>query len=78
YSHILNMKTGRGSRGLSSVTIICKNAIDADALATAVSVMGAEKGLALIEELPDTEAILISPPPDFVLTKTTGAGGFVK
>jgi thiamine biosynthesis lipoprotein len=78
YSHILNIKTGRGSRGLSSVTIICKRAIDADALATAVSVMGPEKGLALIENLPDTEAILISPPPDFKLTKTTGAGGFVK
>jgi thiamine biosynthesis lipoprotein len=78
YSHILNIKTGRGSKGLSSVTIICKNAIDADALATAVSVMGAEKGLALIEELPDAEAILISPPPDFTLLKTTGAGTFVK
>ena len=78
YSHILNIETGRGSKGLSSVTIICKNAIDADALATAVSVMGAEKGLALIEKLPDTEAILISPLPDFMLLKTTGAGRFVK
>jgi thiamine biosynthesis lipoprotein len=78
YSHIVNTKTGRGSRDLSSVTIICKNAIDADALATAVSIMGAEKGLALIEKLADTEAILISPPPDFVLLRTTGAGRFVK
>ena len=78
YSHIVNIKTGRGSKGLSSVTIICKNAIDADALATAVSVMGPQKALAMIEKLPDAEAILISPPPDFMLTKTTGAGGFVK
>ncbi|MHC4156986.1 MAG: FAD:protein FMN transferase [Planctomycetota bacterium] len=68
YSHILDTKTGRGSKGLSSVTIISQSAVDADALATAVSVMGAEKGLAL----------MISPPPEFVLLKTTGAGRFVK
>jgi thiamine biosynthesis lipoprotein len=78
YSHILDTRTGRGSKGLSSVTIICRNAIDADALATAVSVMGPEKGLALIEKLPGVEAVLISPPPDFKLLKTTGAGRFVK
>jgi len=59
YSHIINRQTGTSSEGLSSVTIIADNATDADALATAVSVMGAEFGLALIEKLPDTEAILI-------------------
>jgi len=41
-SHIMDRKTGTSSEGLSSVTIIAKNATDADALATAVSVMGAE------------------------------------
>jgi len=78
YSHILDTRTGRGSKGLSSVTIICSKAIDADALATAVSVMGAEKGLALIERLPRTEAIFISPQPDFKLTKTSGAGAYIR
>jgi thiamine biosynthesis lipoprotein len=78
YSHILNRATGRGTGEPSSVTIIAKTAIDADALATAVTVLGPEKGLALIETLPDTEAILISPAPDFEITKTKAADKYMK
>jgi thiamine biosynthesis lipoprotein len=78
YSHILDTRTGRASKGLTSVTIISQNATDADALATAVSVMGLEKGLALIEAEPDTEAILVTPAPEYKLIKTTGAEKFVK
>ncbi|MDH4239925.1 MAG: FAD:protein FMN transferase [Phycisphaerae bacterium] len=77
YSHIMNRDTATSAEGLSSVTIISKNALDADALATSVSVMGPEKGLALIEKIPDTEAILITPSPDYQLIKTTGAGRYV-
>ena len=58
-SHIINRKTGTGAEGLSSVTIITDNATDADALATAISVIGQEKGIELIENREDTEAILI-------------------
>jgi thiamine biosynthesis lipoprotein len=69
YSHIIDRQTGTSTEGLSSVTIIADNATDSDALATAVSVMGAEKGLALIETLPNTEAILMpSGPKEFITT----------
>jgi thiamine biosynthesis lipoprotein len=78
YSHIYDRKTGYSSKDLSSVTIIANNATDADALATAVSVMGPEKGLELIENIPDTEAILITAKPDFKITKTSGAGAMIK
>ncbi len=78
YSHIIDTKTGYSSDQLASVTIISKNAIDADALATAVSVMGAEKGLALIEELPQTEAILIPSQPKLQLIKTSGAEKYIR
>jgi len=78
YSHIIDRRTGTSTEGLSSVTIIADNATDADALATAVSVMGAEKGLALIESRPDTEAILITSQPKFELIKTTGAEKYIK
>jgi thiamine biosynthesis lipoprotein len=78
YSHIMDRKTGKSAESLSSVTIITDNATDADALATAVSVMGAEKGLALIEKLPNTEAILISPGPKYEITKTPGAEKYIK
>jgi thiamine biosynthesis lipoprotein len=72
YSHIINPEAGTSSDQLASVTIISKDAITADALATAVSVMGSKRGLALIEKVPETEAILISCPPEFKLIKTTG------
>jgi thiamine biosynthesis lipoprotein len=78
YSHIMNRRTGKSAESLSSVTIIADNATDADALATAVSVMGAEKGLALIEKLPNTEAILIGPGPGYEITKTPGAEKYIK
>ena len=77
YSHIMDRDTGASAQGMSSVTIISQNAINADALATAVSVMGPEKGLALIEKTPQTEAILITPSPEYQLIKTTGAGRYV-
>jgi thiamine biosynthesis lipoprotein len=78
FSHIISRTTAAGTQGLSSVTIITNNALDADALATAVTVMGAEKGLALIEKLPQTEAILITSPPHQKFIKTTGAEKFIK
>jgi thiamine biosynthesis lipoprotein len=77
-SHIMNRQTGRSAEGLSSVTIIADNATDADALATSVTVMGAEKGLALIEKRPGTEAILIASGPDYQVTKTSGAAKYIK
>jgi thiamine biosynthesis lipoprotein len=78
YSHIIDRKTGTSTEGLSSVTIIADNATDADALATAVSVMGTEKGLALIEKLPAIEAIFITSQPEYEIIKTTGAEKYIK
>jgi len=77
YSHIIDTRTGYSSEGLASVTIITKKAIDADALATAVSVMGAKKGLALIETKPETEAILVTSPPEYKIIKTSGAEKYI-
>jgi len=77
YSHIIDAKTGYSSDELTSATVISKNATEADALATAVSVMGAEKGLALIETTPETEAVLITSPPNYRLIKTTAAEKFI-
>lgn len=59
-SHIIDPRSGACADGLPSVTIIAKKAIDADALATAISVMGVADGMALVESLDDVEAILIS------------------
>jgi thiamine biosynthesis lipoprotein len=78
FSHIIDLKSGRSAEAFSSVTIITEQATDADALATAVSVMGGEKGLNLIESIPFVEAIFISPAPDYKITKTSGADKFIK
>lgn len=59
YHHILNPKSGYPAKGLQSVTIINKSNAYADALATAVFVMGKEKGIKLIEQLENTEAMLV-------------------
>jgi len=77
-SHIIDRRTGKSAEGLSSVTIIAPNATDADALATAVCVMGPKKGLELIEKLPQTQAILISPAPEYKVTATSGAEEYTK
>ncbi len=77
-SHIIDRRTGKGAEGLSSVTIIAPNATDADALSTAVSVLGPQKGLELIESMPDTAAILVSPAPEYKITKSSTAEKFIQ
>lgn len=60
YHHILSSGDGYPvNNGLLSVTIVAGRSIDADGLSTAVFALGYEEGRALIETLPDTEAIFI-------------------
>jgi len=59
YHHILDPRTGMPARGLRSVTVITPDATLADALSTALMVMGVEAGLALVERLPEVEAVLV-------------------
>ena len=59
YSHILDPHTGLGLTTRSSVTVIAPRGIDADGLASAVCVLGPERGLRLIEEMPDTAVLIV-------------------
>lgn len=59
YSHIIDPRTGRPARGLISVTVVGPNATDADAMATAISVLGRDKGIGLLNRLPDFKAVLV-------------------
>ena len=56
--HIADPRTGYSAKGTMGVTIIAKDAIFADALATGIFVLG-KSSLDIIESLPDTEALLI-------------------
>ncbi len=59
YSHIIDPKTGQALAGRSSVTVIAPNGITADSLATAVSVLGPDRGLELIRSTPGTAALFV-------------------
>ena len=59
YAHIIDPRTGRPARGIVSVTVLTQHGMDADALATALFVMGGEKGMAFVEKLKDTEALMV-------------------
>ena len=51
YSHTIDPQTGAPiEHNLASVTVLADNCVMADAWATALNVMGAERGLALAEE----------------------------
>jgi len=59
YSHIIDPRTGQPAQTLPSVTVIAPTTMDADALATAISVLGPDEGLKLIESQPGVEAFLV-------------------
>lgn len=59
FTHVLNPKTGFPSTGINSVSVFAKSAELSDALATSIFVMGLDAGLALINQLGDTEVIIV-------------------
>jgi len=59
YHHIINPKTGDSARKVVSVSVIGKDATVVDALSTTLFVMGLKEGMAMINKLPDYEAIII-------------------
>lgn len=59
YGHIINPKTGYPSEGVVSCTVFAPKAELADALATALFVMGIEAGINFVNQLPQVEALMI-------------------
>ncbi len=59
YHHIIDPKTGDSARNSQSVTILADSSVDADALSTSIFILGAEKGMALVNQLPNVSAVII-------------------
>ncbi len=57
--HIIDPETGRSASQSWSTTVIGPDALTTDALSTTIFVLGAEKGLALIETLENIDAVII-------------------
>jgi thiamine biosynthesis lipoprotein len=60
YSHLVDPRTGLGLTQRSSVTVMAPDATAADALASTVSVLGPERGVQLVETLPDVEVRMLT------------------
>lgn len=57
--HILDPRRGVSPAELASVSVLAPTAMDADALSTALMVLGFQAGLELVEQLPGVEALLV-------------------
>jgi thiamine biosynthesis lipoprotein len=60
YHHLFDPTTGMPARRCQSVTVVSRQAVWADALATAVFVLGPEQGLALLERYPQTWGLIVA------------------
>ena len=60
YHHILDLSTGQPARLCRSVTIAAASPVLADAVAKGVFILGPDKGMALVEKIPDLEAVIVS------------------
>ena len=60
YHHILDPSTGQPARLCRSVTIAAASPVLADAVAKGVFILGPEKGMALVERIPNLEAVIVT------------------
>jgi FAD:protein FMN transferase len=59
HHHIVDPRLGYSPGELASATIVAPTALEADALSTAVLVLGADRGLRLLADRPGVEALLV-------------------
>ncbi len=72
YHHIFNPATGYPAKSdLRSVTIISENSTDADALSTALFVMGLDKSISFLHKLKNIEAVLVAERPQGIIVHVT-------
>lgn len=61
FHHILNPKTGYPSdNGLAAISILSPNSTNCDGLSTACFLLGVDKGMELIEQFENVEAIIVT------------------
>jgi thiamine biosynthesis lipoprotein len=73
YSHIVDPKTGLGVRGAASATVIARDCLTADALATSLCVLSPREGLRLVESTAGASARILRQTGDGVEQFVTGS-----
>ncbi len=59
YHHLIDPATGGSPSGVHSATILAADGLTSEALSKAVFVLGAQRGLALVETLPGIDAVVV-------------------
>ena len=59
HHHLLDPRTGRSPSHIRSVTVIAPDGLTAEALGKTVFVLGVERGLHIVEQLPGVDAVVI-------------------
>jgi FAD:protein FMN transferase len=59
HHHLIDPATGESPRGVHSATVLAPDGVTSEALSKAVFVLGVERGLALIEKTPGTDAVVV-------------------
>lgn len=57
--HLIDPRTGRSPDGVRSVTIVAPDGLTSEALSKTVFVLGAARGLQLVESLPGVDAVVV-------------------
>ena len=57
--HIIDPRSGQPIESVQSISVIAPSAMASDALSTALFVLGTHEGLLLVNNLPDTEALVV-------------------
>jgi thiamine biosynthesis lipoprotein len=59
YAHIIDPRSGYPVQGMAGVTVISKSAVEADAMSTALFVLGPRRSRPLLARLPDCHALFV-------------------
>lgn len=69
HNHLFDPRTGQSPGELASVTIAAPTATDADAISTALSVMGIQEGMNLIKSLKNIDAFVVTKSGQHLITE---------
>ncbi len=75
--HIMDPRTGYSSHASSSASVYASTCTQADALATAVFVLGPEGGINLVDSLDGVEALIVGYDDPQEISKSSGIGTYI-